>query len=141
MALNQLYKSISLEMKCRCIDRNCSTIAQAVDIIERYESILGDGAERKRAVRLVGADSKEQEDDISKTLHNIMTRLEQLERRPNPRYNQSRRNGQENNQCFGCGSSTHFIKQCPVARNRPAKQGGASGPAGQRSGNFCPPSH
>lgn len=53
LALNQLYKSISLEMKCRCIDRNCSTIAQAVDIIERYESILGDGAERKRTVRMV----------------------------------------------------------------------------------------
>lgn len=90
---------------------------------------------------MVDADSKEQEDDISKTLHNIMTRLEQLERRPSPRYNQSRPNGQENNQCFGCGSSTHFIKQCPVARNRPAKQGGASGPAGQRWGNFYPPSH
>lgn len=87
LALNQLYKSISLEMKCRCIDWNCSTIAQAVDIIERYESILGDGAERRRAVRMVGTDSKETEDDISKTLHNIMTRLEQLERRPSPRYN------------------------------------------------------
>lgn len=35
LALNQLYKYISLEMKCRCIDRNCLTIAQAVDIIER----------------------------------------------------------------------------------------------------------
>lgn len=141
LALNQLYKSISLEMKCRCIDRNCSTIAQAVDIIERYESILGDGAERRRAVRMVGTDSKEPEDDISKTLHNIMTRLEQLERRPSPRYNQMRRNGQENNQCFGCGSSMHFIKQCPIARTKPAKQGGAYGQAGQKSGNFHPPSH
>lgn len=90
---------------------------------------------------MVGADSKEPEDDISKTLHNIMTRLEQLERKPIPRYNQTRRNRQENNQCFGCGSSTHFIKQCPVARTRPAKQGGASGPADQKLGNFCAPSH
>lgn len=85
LALNQLYKSISLEMKCRCIE-----LYQHSPSCRHYreiESILGDGAERKRAVRMVGADSKEPEDDISKTLNNIMTRLEQLERRPIPRYN------------------------------------------------------
>lgn len=141
LALNQLYKSISLEMKCRCIDRNCSTIAQAVDIIERYESILGDGTEKKRAVRMVAADPKQQEDDISKTLSKIMSRLEQLEQRPSQRYNQMRRNGQERNLCYGCGSTSHFIKQCPKAKNRPAKQEGAYSQPNQMSGNFYPPSH
>lgn len=38
---NHFYKVISLEMKCRCID----TTAEAVGVIERYESIIGDGVE------------------------------------------------------------------------------------------------
>lgn len=85
LALNQLYKSISLEMKCRCIE--LFHHSPSCRHYREIESILGDGAERKRAVRMVGADSKEPEDDILKTLNNIMTRLEQLERRPIPRYN------------------------------------------------------
>ncbi|VDI65534.1 Hypothetical predicted protein [Mytilus galloprovincialis] len=30
LALNQLYKSIPIEMKCRCVDRECKTVADAV---------------------------------------------------------------------------------------------------------------
>ena len=37
LALYQLYKVISLEMKCRCIDKDCRTVSEAVDVIERYE--------------------------------------------------------------------------------------------------------
>lgn len=74
LALNQLYKSISLEMKCRCIE--LFHHSPSCRHYREIESILGDGAERKRAVRMVGADSKEPEDDILKTLNNIMTRLE-----------------------------------------------------------------
>ena len=48
LALNQLYKIISLEMKCHCIDRDCRTVAEAVDIIERYEAIMGDYSDRKK---------------------------------------------------------------------------------------------
>ena len=47
LALNQLYKSISLEMKCRCIDKNCKTVADAVEVIERYEAILGKVIQRR----------------------------------------------------------------------------------------------
>lgn len=39
LALNQLYKSISLDMKSKCIDKECETVAAAVDIIERHEAI------------------------------------------------------------------------------------------------------
>jgi hypothetical protein len=34
IALNQLYKTNILEMKCRCLDRSCRTVTEAVDIIE-----------------------------------------------------------------------------------------------------------
>ena len=35
-------------MKCRCIDRDCRTIESAVEIVERYEAILGEGTEKKK---------------------------------------------------------------------------------------------
>lgn len=40
LALNQLYKVISLDMKCRCIDKDCRTVAEAVDVIERYSLLV-----------------------------------------------------------------------------------------------------
>ncbi|KAH3875034.1 hypothetical protein DPMN_038293 [Dreissena polymorpha] len=41
LALKQLYKLVSTEMKCRCMDHKCLTVNEAVSVIERYESILG----------------------------------------------------------------------------------------------------
>ena len=49
LALNQLYKIVSLEMKCRCIDRDCTTVSGAVDVIERYEAIMGDNLDREKS--------------------------------------------------------------------------------------------
>jgi hypothetical protein len=54
LALNQLYKVITLEMKCRCIDRDCRTVADAVDVIERYEALLDETkAKSKPVTRMV----------------------------------------------------------------------------------------
>ena len=49
LALNQLYNVISLKMKCRCIEKDCRTVSKAVDVIERYEAIMGDYSDRKKA--------------------------------------------------------------------------------------------
>lgn len=49
LALNQLYKIIPLEIKCRCIDKDCQTVSEAVDVLERNESILcSDKGEEKQ---------------------------------------------------------------------------------------------
>lgn len=49
LALNQLYKIILLEIKCRCIDKDCQTVSEAVDVLERNESILcSDKGEEKQ---------------------------------------------------------------------------------------------
>ena len=40
LALNQRYKSIPLEMKNKCIDKECETVATALDIIEKHEAIF-----------------------------------------------------------------------------------------------------
>ena len=49
-ALHLFYKAITLEMKCRCIDRGCRTIESAVEIVERYGAILGEGTEKKKNI-------------------------------------------------------------------------------------------
>ena len=49
LALHQFNKAITLEMKCRCIDRDCRTVEDAVQVVERYESILGEGNEKKKS--------------------------------------------------------------------------------------------
>ena len=49
LALHQFYKGITLEMKCRCIDRDCRTVESAVQVVVRYEAILGEGNEKKKS--------------------------------------------------------------------------------------------
>ena len=41
MALDQLYGSLTPELRLRCIDRDCRTVNQAVEVIRTYEGILG----------------------------------------------------------------------------------------------------
>lgn len=40
LALNQFYRSLSNDMKCRCVVKECSTVFDAVTIVEKYECIL-----------------------------------------------------------------------------------------------------
>ncbi|CAG2215910.1 unnamed protein product [Mytilus edulis] len=46
--LNQLYKSVTPEVKYQCTNQGCRTVAEAVEVIERYEAIIGDGSEKKK---------------------------------------------------------------------------------------------
>ncbi|CAC5422173.1 unnamed protein product [Mytilus coruscus] len=48
LALNQLYKSVAPEVKYQCTNQGCRTVAGAVEVIERYEAIIGDGSEKKK---------------------------------------------------------------------------------------------
>jgi hypothetical protein len=101
LALNQLYSIISLEMKCRCIDKDCRTVAEAVEVIERYTSIIGDGVDKRKSnVHAVEstASSKQTYDDrrtkedlstsqVISTSHNLISILYHLE------YNATRNQG------------------------------------------------
>ena len=149
LALNQLYKSISLEMKARCIDRNCSSIAQAVDIIERYEAILGDVQEKKKPVRVV-TNSNSQNDQgnqsdgaIQKTLNEIAFALENLQRQQvRPRGFQGMNNQQRRQplRCFNCNSEDHLVRNCPNTRRQNNEQSG-NRQRQQDQGNSNPSSH
>ena len=86
LALNQFYKTISLEMKCRCIDRDCQTIEQAVEIVERYEVILGNDKRYSFNVRAIYNNDQEtqlepenQTVDIVKQMQNVLDRIERFE--------------------------------------------------------------
>ena len=51
LALNQLYKSVSPDLKYKCISENYTSVSNAVSIIEIYEGILGDDLSKKKLIR------------------------------------------------------------------------------------------
>ena len=67
-------------MKSRCIDKECQTIAEAVDVIERYESIVGDRDRKKSTIRSVGSKNTERPSkNYQDNLQELRHRIEQLE--------------------------------------------------------------
>ena len=81
---------LSPEMKCRCIDRDCKTVEQAVEIVERYESIIGAEEKKKSTVRAVSGEGNVrridnpdviEDADLMKQLQEVVTRLEKMESR------------------------------------------------------------
>ena len=149
LALNQLYKTITLEMKCRCLDRSCQTVTEAVDIIERYEGILGDQSLKKPCVRAVSAETETRRNnsEIQRMFKELIDRIEKIEK--NGVTNESK----TNRTCFLCKSPDHFIRDCPMntgeqghrnnPRYRPQPQMPYQGaqPNVQHQGNGRPSSH
>ena len=121
LALNQLYKIISPEMKCRCIDRDCRTVADAVDVIERYESIMGEPKGRiTSSVRRVTVPAEpDQSGGIEKYLRDIsasISRLEQSRQPQQPGYNRFSydRSPRPPKRCLVCNEEGHFMRNCPL---------------------------
>ena len=50
LALQQFYKAVPLEMRCRIMDKDCTSISEAVSVVERYEDLINENTDRKRAV-------------------------------------------------------------------------------------------
>ncbi|CAC5419936.1 unnamed protein product [Mytilus coruscus] len=88
LALNQLYKSVTPEVKYQCTNQGCRTVAGAVEVIERYEAIIGDGSEKKKgSVRMttdthLGETSnfpQEPENQFQDSINGLTRRISQLE--------------------------------------------------------------
>ncbi|KAK3601748.1 hypothetical protein CHS0354_016111 [Potamilus streckersoni] len=121
LALNQFYKILPIEMKCRCINKNCETVADAVDDVDRYEAILGDEYDKKKAnVRAVGSNETEHQAMLqriekrlellekgSTPLKNVKDWRNQIQTRPAPR-------NEKRGTCFVCNSPDHFFRNCPT---------------------------
>ena len=112
IAVNQFYKSISLEMKCRCIDRDCCTIGEAVNVVERYETILGEDKKRSGNVRATYNQKQKEEysTDTAEQIQEVLKRMERMEAQMLQQ--RGYRYSRNNRGCFRCGAFDHFIKDC-----------------------------
>ena len=147
LALNQLYKLIPVEMKCRCVDHDCQSVQQAVEVIERYEAILGEdrlGDRKKNNLRSLDHKTEPQNTDPTVTgiLKKLDARLEKLEslslsQQIAGRENTSnKRPGNKNNRCcFLCSSPDHMVRNCPERNRQGPKQRYQGPPNGPFQGN------
>lgn len=156
LALNQLYKSVSLEMKCRCIDKECTTVSDAIEVIERYEAILGDSQDKKKTpVRQVSNVGTSVENDIREPDYQQLTaRIAKLEATSTKPYQQGQQTRntpiqkfQRTRNCYICDSPDHYFRNCPVYKkcmvemtNRPSNQNGrpVPYPSEKKQGNYKP---
>lgn len=126
IALNQLYKAISLDMKCRCMDRECKTVAEAVDVIERYEAVIGDSNAKRSIIRGVAGLNDQSEEtssynkgrpdpSLENTLKQVMEKLDKIEMNNNSRWEKKPQSQPfKSRSCFICHSVDHFFRKCPI---------------------------
>lgn len=124
LALNQLYKSVSPEVKYQCTNQECKTVTDAVEIIERYEAIIGDSTDKKRStVRMVSEENCPEQNTaecnrMTDTLNKLTRLVDNLGDRSNQTnrgYSKSgytNRNNRRSLPCHFCGKTDHLIKNC-----------------------------
>ena len=103
-------------MKCRCIDKECHSVTEAVDLIERYEALLEESSDRKRGnVRQVMETNNpllaENNNDNSANgalIRQLFDRIEKLEHG----------SGQAKRTYFNCNTPDHLYKNCPNNRDQ-----------------------
>ena len=132
LALNQLYKSVSPDLKYKCISENCTSVTKAVSIIETYEGILGEESSKKKMIRQAATDDSPRHsnepptnyttgnDDLQSTLRQLQTIIEILTRQCNNQVrNQDPRDRNGQRLCYICLSPRHLQRDCPQnQRNR-----------------------
>jgi len=122
LALNQLYKNVPPEVKYQCTNQECTTVTDAVEVIERYEAIIGDSTDKKRTnVRMVteassqNATGSSNMDDTLNKLIRLVDNLDERSNQANRGYNSTNstsRNFRTPFACHFCGKTDHFIKNC-----------------------------
>ena len=112
IALNQLYKSISPELKYQCITNGCTTVAEAVDIVDTYEGIVLEAKEGRKFK--VCAVAQEEESNMVKLEKQIKTLTETVMQLKNGSSASQRTSGPQ--RCFLCNSTEHFMRDCPRSR-------------------------
>ena len=132
LALDQLYKSVFPELKYKCISKNCTSVTQAVSIIELYEGILGEDSS-KNLVRQATAEpdrnlqAKESfsynrdDNNLQGILRQLQNCIDMLSRQCSTPKLAIRGPRDRNSQhlCYICFSPRHMQRDCPHReRNR-----------------------
>ena len=132
LALNQLYKSVSPDLKYKCISKNCTSVTQAVSIIELYEGTLGEDSSKKLVRQSTSrpdrnSQAKESfsynrdDNNLQGILRQLQNCIEMLSRQCNTqtRGNQGPRDRNGQRYCYICFSPRHLQRDCPyMERNR-----------------------
>lgn len=159
LALQQFYKSMPVDIKWRCIERDCRTLREAEEVAETFELIVG----KEKKIRQVKFEQPVVTERISSPQHNRM----QKEESPVPsrdaslaqtrgfhnNYRQSyspsreasstesrssydsRQHRPQHKGCYCCKETGHFFRECPVyQRCREMEEGSRmASPARNRS--------
>ena len=124
LALNQLYKSVSPDLKYKCISENCTSVTKAVSIIETYEGILGEESSKKKMIRQAATDDSPRHSNDPPTNYTLgnddQNSIEILTRQfNNQACNQDPRDRNGQRLCYICLSPRHLQRDCPQnPRNR-----------------------
>ena len=160
LAMQQFYKSLEPELKWRCIERDCRSLAEAVELVDTYEIVMNQKDVKRRTVRGVHQsvsknDVTVHDDEERKrttnaeyiVLQQILERLEVLER--DTKKNSEQAPLTRRRQCYVCTSDAHIFRDCPVYkkcqqlsatnRSNPSRSSTTQYPPRQ-PGNFNPPS-
>jgi hypothetical protein len=133
LALQQFLRGIPFEMKLKCIDRDCADLHTAVEIVSRYEGLLGPKKKVRAVTKAEPTEDSSDESILSQSLRQVMLATQEIlkeVRAPqtasyNNNYHSgnnqrdSRRSGdRQPRKCWDCGELGHIRYECPLNKKQ-----------------------
>lgn len=110
LALHQLYKSVKSEVKLRCMDKDCTSLDEAVMAIETYEQIMEEDPASGNENRSSTLRMDRLELAVDKLTENFQMCLKHFAKE---RGQTDMISKERIKTCYVCNSTKHFRKDCP----------------------------